>query len=414
MQSVSEALYSDEQTDVFLKLFVLLYADDTVLLAESVESLQNALNAMADYCDQYKLSLNTSKTKVMIFSRGKIRNLPQLTFSGSPLEVVFEYVYLGITFSYNGKFTKAKLRTCENARRAMFALLRKAAKVCLPIDLQLQLFDSVVAPVLLYGSEVWAVGDLTVIERLHLRFCKMLLKVNKCTTTNMVYGELGRFPLHITATVRTLGFWYRLCENTNKLSCKLYRLLYRLDSLNIYTSDWIAFVKKALNDTGFSGFWNDQNVTGSIEWFKTTLRIRLRDQFIQTWASQIFNSTKCSNYRMFKENFEFEKYLLQLPPRLRLIMSKFRCRNHRLPIETATFSVDNDPNCTRCNLTEPGDEFHYLFKCPAFTTDRKKYLKPYCYKRPSTLKFSSLMHTNGLELNKLAKFIQIIYTATSQ
>ena len=36
---------------VFLKLFVVLYADDTVILAETADDLQNALNIYALYCE---------------------------------------------------------------------------------------------------------------------------------------------------------------------------------------------------------------------------------------------------------------------------------------------------------------------------------------------------------------------------
>ena len=39
---------SDEDIDVYLKIFLLLYADDTLLLAESHSELQKALNAMKD------------------------------------------------------------------------------------------------------------------------------------------------------------------------------------------------------------------------------------------------------------------------------------------------------------------------------------------------------------------------------
>ena len=37
----------------------------------------------------------------------------------------------------------------------MFSVLRKTRKLCLPIDIQLQMFDSMISPILLYGSEVY-------------------------------------------------------------------------------------------------------------------------------------------------------------------------------------------------------------------------------------------------------------------
>ena len=61
---------------LFFKLFVLLYADDTVILAENDRDLQMALESVHEYCTKYKLTVNTSKTKIMIFSRGKVRHFP--------------------------------------------------------------------------------------------------------------------------------------------------------------------------------------------------------------------------------------------------------------------------------------------------------------------------------------------------
>ena len=67
---------SDEDTEVFLRLYCLLYADDTIILAESPEDLQSDLNCVYNYCKDWNLTVNTSKTKVMIFSKGKTRNNP--------------------------------------------------------------------------------------------------------------------------------------------------------------------------------------------------------------------------------------------------------------------------------------------------------------------------------------------------
>ena len=99
---------------------------------------------MKEYCELNKLDINVTKTKVMVFSRGKIRNKPVIYFGEEVLDVVFEYVYLGITFSYNGSFNNAKKRFYDIATRAMFLLLQKGQKLFLDVDVMLKLFDSLV------------------------------------------------------------------------------------------------------------------------------------------------------------------------------------------------------------------------------------------------------------------------------
>ena len=49
----------------FVKLFVLLYADDAVLLAETSTGLQSGLDILYRYCTQWKLPLNVTKTKIV-------------------------------------------------------------------------------------------------------------------------------------------------------------------------------------------------------------------------------------------------------------------------------------------------------------------------------------------------------------
>ena len=40
-----------------------MFADDTVLLAETPQDLQTLLNSLYTYCDEWKLTVNTAKTK---------------------------------------------------------------------------------------------------------------------------------------------------------------------------------------------------------------------------------------------------------------------------------------------------------------------------------------------------------------
>ena len=59
---------------MYLKLLRLLNADETVIFAESAEDLQAALNIFEEYCSEWKLSINVSKTKIIVFSKRKYNN----------------------------------------------------------------------------------------------------------------------------------------------------------------------------------------------------------------------------------------------------------------------------------------------------------------------------------------------------
>ena len=167
ISSLIENCFEKEDIVVYLKLFVLLYADDTIVLGELPTQLQSAPDTLFNYCETWKMHVNTAKTKVLVFSRGKIRKLPEFKFGPNKLTIVDKYNHLGINFNYNGTFSKAIRHSYEQANRAMLCLISKARKLKHPIDIQLELFDSLPCPILLYGCEVWGCENIMLIEKLH-------------------------------------------------------------------------------------------------------------------------------------------------------------------------------------------------------------------------------------------------------
>ena len=53
-----------------LKISILLYADDIVILANSEQDLQQMLNTLNHWCQKWQLNVNEEKTKIIHF-RGK-------------------------------------------------------------------------------------------------------------------------------------------------------------------------------------------------------------------------------------------------------------------------------------------------------------------------------------------------------
>lgn len=55
---------------LLMKFFVLLYADDIVILSDSAAGLQKGFSSLYDYCQKWKLIVNTDKTNVLVFKKG--------------------------------------------------------------------------------------------------------------------------------------------------------------------------------------------------------------------------------------------------------------------------------------------------------------------------------------------------------
>ena len=135
---MSQSCYPSLENEdaLFFKLFVLLYADDTIILAENERDLQTALDSVHEYCTKFKLTVNVNKTKIIIFSRGKVRRFTTFKYGCDIIEVVSDYV--------NNTFAKAMKKQIDQERRAQFSMLIKARNLGLPIDIQIKLFESIV------------------------------------------------------------------------------------------------------------------------------------------------------------------------------------------------------------------------------------------------------------------------------
>jgi hypothetical protein len=70
------------------------------------------------------------------------------------------------------------------------------------------------------------------------------------------------------------------------------------------------------------------------------------------------------NYRIFKENFEFENYFRVLEDKDIYTLCKFRTTNHKLPIPGRWNNIDRvNRICTKCDNITIGDEYHYIMEC---------------------------------------------------
>jgi hypothetical protein len=140
-----------------MELFILLFADDVVLISTTSTGLQHQLNLLKLCCDQLHLSVNRDKTKVIVFRKGGfLAKHEKWYFDGKQLEVVNKYCYLGFFFT---TMLSVKLGT-ENlalkGKKAVFYLNSLFGK-CKDMGKEafFKIFDAKVQSILLYSSEIW-------------------------------------------------------------------------------------------------------------------------------------------------------------------------------------------------------------------------------------------------------------------
>ena len=179
--------FEHDNGTTLIKLFVLLYADNTVILGETAEGLQKSIDSFLKYCALWKFKVNESKTKVVTF---RARKTDPFSFhlGNTPLEVVDNYRYLGTYFSKTRSFLKARKYIAEQAKKAMHLLQVRIKNLFLPVDLQLKLFDETILPILTYSCEVFGFENCGLFESIHTQFLRSVIRERKSTQLYMLYG----------------------------------------------------------------------------------------------------------------------------------------------------------------------------------------------------------------------------------
>ena len=147
--------------------------------------------------------------------------------------------------------------------------------------LTLKLFETLISPILLYGSEIWGVDtnvalDRDPIESIQTKLCKMLLGVNKNASNNACRCELGRYPIRMKAKMRSFSFWLKFLdpEQSDKLSCKAYHEI----EMNDGKVFWSQKLKNILNNLGLRELWiNKNNTFHNRKKVNNIIRQRLQD-----------------------------------------------------------------------------------------------------------------------------------------
>ena len=86
-------------------------------------------------------------------------------------------IILGTIFNYTGSFCLNIQQLVGKALKALNVLMINCRKYNMKPKILCQLFDAFVGSILSYASEVWGYSKSNEIERIHLTFCKQIVKV---------------------------------------------------------------------------------------------------------------------------------------------------------------------------------------------------------------------------------------------
>ena len=353
------------------KINALLYADDLVLISPSKEGLQKQIDTLTEYCKTWKLKINSKKTKSMVFNRGNNIIKTNFTVNGIPIENVKRFTYLGFTISSkNCEFQTTIDDLSIKANRAIFTLRGKIKLSKLPLELVTKIFNCQIAPILLYGSEVWGpymaydyeTWGKSKTEQVHKQFLKQLLGCNRSTTDEMIIAETGCRPL-INQVIKRYILYYRTLKHQTSNICHD-AFSYEIENTDndIYEKESPNFVK-VLNSF-------DLNIN-TLENSKIDLNFICKSNYDRYWVESISTKTKADSFIKFKNVIHTEPYLIKNKNlKHKIAMSRFRMSNNSLMVEIGRHVRPekikrNKRFCYFCN-EKIEDEEHFLLKCQTY------------------------------------------------
>ena len=284
-----------------------------------------------------------------------------------------------------GSFTRAIEHLTQQAQKALFKLKQVGTQH--NIITSLKLFDSLIMPIIRYCSEVWSpyltkglnlhnilsLCDKLPAEKLHTKFCRFLLSVNRKATNAAVRAELGRRSLLTDLITHSIKYWINLCKSTpGSLVKKAYLESHSLGNSNV--PSWAFFTKQICFNFDMSETWFNQ---GTLYINKTVkiLRTNMYQVYDINWRQYMEREhSKLRTYKTFKSEIYLENYLLALTnPKSRQEFTKLRISAHKLNIElgryTRPITPVEDRKCVCCNSIE--NELHMIMDCSLFNTERK-------------------------------------------
>ena len=378
----------------------LWYADDGALLAASPPSLQHTLDTLAQYCDRWRIRVNTAKTKVMACRFSPLAAIlppPSFHYRGAKLETVESFCYLGVPGSNDGSHRVAMEHRVAMARRALGVWSRRCSSFMLRPDTASHLFKVCVLPVLEYGLPMWGVGDWTCkqwsdLEGFVAQTARWILRAPPQAPMDAVYGDLGWRPVWVRALILASNYWTRVADlPLSSLPRKALAL--QRDLLAADHPCWLSNIRRHM--TGVpqaAGFWHDWWAKGAEADFRAITTTVVGDKTIHVpWAEDLREAftaaadeqwrrriqatasvrgaggNKLRTYARFKADVVQEAYLTAtMKSSTRQLMCRFRIGVAPLQIELGRRQPGPGSRaCLVCGAATE-DEEHFLMACPLY------------------------------------------------
>ena len=156
------------------------YADDTVLIAETEQDLQNIIGSVGRYSEEKGLRINIRKTKVMKVSKTANGRPLQIYINGDQIETVEKFAYLGSIITNDGRCENEIKRRIGIAKTTFMRMRDFLCNKNVSFTTRYRMAKCYVWSTLLYGAETWTIskGMRQRIDAVEMWIIRRMLKIS--------------------------------------------------------------------------------------------------------------------------------------------------------------------------------------------------------------------------------------------
>ena len=317
-----------------LKISVLLYADDIILLGSDEAELQSLLLALQSWCNMWELKVNIEKSNVIHF-RNPRRQRTNFTFKYNESEIlkVSNYKYLGFYLHEHMDYEYNANRLCDSASRALGSLNSKFKSLKnVSFNAYSKIFHSGVASILDYSSEIWGFIKAPSIDKIQNRAMRFLLGVHKFCPLPALSGDIGWLPCRYRRYISIIRYWNRLIQmNNERLTKKVFLHDYDQNSNNSWSND----VENIFDSVNLLTHYENKSVCNIS---KLESNVKILNQNV--WYEHIHCLPKLRTYILFKSEYCTENYLkLYLSCSQRSLLAQLRTGILPLKLKLADIKI---------------------------------------------------------------------------
>ena len=374
-------------------LLALFFADDSLLIADSIENAQHNIRILTEASKKFGLNVNENKCKILVFNFETKRKRDEdietkYAKEIEGIEIVDSLKYLGVTIinKYN-LFKKHKENTIQAANKLSnltYGIISKSANKML---IGKTYWKNIVLPSILQSIGVipYTNTEINELQKIENGVYRRILGGRKNTPICVLRGEIGSSMMKTRFMEGILVYTRSIITGKNSLVKEILDITRNEDKGKILNTNKITW-KHQLTE-----YLKEANIKyGELnELSKKDIKKRIRDQDTKKWKEEMEEKSSINIYKKFKNKMKddgcydnkFSSILL------------FRARSNTLKLNVEKRHKSGDTKCDLCGQVKE-DLVHFLLDCKELESKRDKEIMEIYYDSDKEEMCGKILHTN--------------------